>query len=84
MNIKISRAARKQLSKLDEQTRNRILSSLYKLREDPGLVDIKKIKTKTDRLRMRVGEYRVVLSVDRGNKVYRVIEVGHRRDIYRD
>lgn len=58
MNIKITKSARKQLSKLDEQTRNRILSALYKLREDPDLVDIKKIKTKTDRMRIRVGDYR--------------------------
>jgi mRNA interferase RelE/StbE len=84
MTIRISKAARKQLSKLDEQTRNRILSALYKLRDRPDLVDSKKLKTKTDRMRIRVGDYRAVVSVDQENKVYRVIEVGHRRDIYRD
>ena len=84
MTIKISKAAKKQLSKLDEQTRNRILSALYKLEGTPELVDTKKIKTKTDRMRVRVGDYRAVISVDQENKVYRVIEVGHRRDIYRD
>jgi mRNA interferase RelE/StbE len=34
-------------------------------------------------LKLRVGDYRVIYQADRKNKVITVVEIGHRRSVYR-
>ncbi len=34
--------------------------------------------------RFRVGDYRVVYTIDYGNQVVNVVEIGHRREVYDD
>lgn len=78
-----SKKAKKALGKLDQSTRERIWQAVDALKISERS-DTKKMKTKTNRMRLRVGDYRVILSVDQEEKAYTVIEVGHRREIYRD
>jgi mRNA interferase RelE/StbE len=40
--------------------------------------------TGSDRYRLRVGDYRVIYTVDRARGIIHLLAVGHRREIYRD
>ena len=44
--------------------------------------DIKKLKGHSDLFRLRVGEYRIIYSVDNGELVVVVIDAGNRGEIY--
>lgn len=48
----------------------------------PNGSDIKKMKGHDDLMRLRVGEYRVIYTVDNGELVVLVIDVGNRGEIY--
>ncbi|MFW5987713.1 MAG: type II toxin-antitoxin system RelE family toxin [Methanohalophilus sp.] len=49
-----------------------------------GVVDVKKFKgsPKSPLYSLRIGEYRVILSIDGDQLIVFVIEIGHRRNIY--
>lgn len=78
-------AARRQLSAIDQTTALRILHALSRLGDDPYRddADVKKLSGHDDLYRLRVGPYRIAYTIDDGKLIILVVEVGHRRDIYR-
>jgi len=85
--ISYTATARKQLRKLDKQTARRILDFLDERvagaqnPRDTG-------KALTGPLlgtfwRYRVGDYRIICEIQDGKLCVLVIEIGHRRDVYR-
>ena len=78
-------AARRQLRTVDETTALRILHALSRLGDDPYRddADVKKLPGHDDLYRLRVGAYRIAYLIDDGKLVILVVEVGHRREIYR-
>ena len=75
--IYLTRKARKDLDKLDPQTRRRVIDALITLRDygfTPRL-DIKKLKGYKNHYRLRVGEYRVLFELEkpRGIIVYAIL-----------
>ena len=80
--IVITSQAKKDLSKLDIKTKERILKGLYQLKTNQP-VDLKKLKGTDDEWRLRVGDYRVRLKItDKEVTVY-ALSVKHRREAYR-
>jgi mRNA interferase RelE/StbE len=85
--IDYTETARKQLRKLDKQTARRILDFMDERvagQENPRAVG----KVLTGPLlgtywRYRIGDYRVICDIQDGALRVLVIEVGHRRDVYR-
>lgn len=77
--------ARRQLRALDQQTAMRILEALTPLGDDPYLdgTQVPKLVGHGDRYRLRVGDYRVVYRIDDHQLVIEVVQVGHRREVYR-
>ncbi|MBW1603652.1 type II toxin-antitoxin system RelE/ParE family toxin [Streptomyces sp. JJ66] len=76
--------ARRQLDRLDGSTKRRLRMALEKLTQDPfapGL-DVKKLRGAPS-YRLRVGDYRVVYEIDNAVVTITVIEVDHRRNVYR-
>ena len=67
--------------KLDRPERERVLKAIAKL---PYEGDIKKLKGKKSRglLRLRVGDYRIIYTVDNGQLIVFVIDAGNRGQIY--
>ncbi|MBQ1393332.1 MAG: type II toxin-antitoxin system RelE/ParE family toxin, partial [Lachnospiraceae bacterium] len=45
--------------------------------------DIKKLKGHSNLLRLRIGDYRIIYTVDNGEYIILVIDVGNRGDIYK-
>jgi mRNA interferase RelE/StbE len=77
--------ARRQLRTIDQTTALRILHALSRLGDDPYRddADVKKLSGHDDLYRLRVGAYRIAYTIDDGKLIILVVEVGHRRDIYR-
>jgi mRNA interferase RelE/StbE len=76
-------AALRQLEKLPRDIQKRIGSKVQALRDKPFPPGCKKLFSEPDTWRVRVGDYRVIYQVHRGILVILVINIGHRREIYR-
>lgn len=83
--FKLSRNARKQLSKLAVVMQRRIILKLeeYESLEHP-LKKAKKMKGERNRLIFRVGDYRAVCTTKDENTIVilLVLKIGHRREVY--
>ncbi len=71
----------KQLEKLDKSVARRIVEKVVSISEDPFLF-VKKMEG-FDLYRLRVGDYRVIMSIERKQMLVFILEVGHRSAIYR-
>lgn len=78
--IIIKKKAKKFIDKLPKNERARIAAEIERL---PNGEDIKKLKGHKDLLRLRVGDYRVIYSVDHGILTVFVIDVDNRGDVYK-
>lgn len=77
--IVLKKKARKFIDKLPRTEKIRIVSAIQQL---PNGDDIKKLKGHNDLLRLRVGEYRIIYTVDHGQCIVLVIDAGNRGEIY--
>ncbi|MFZ2499146.1 MAG: type II toxin-antitoxin system RelE/ParE family toxin [Methanosarcina sp.] len=77
-------SAIKDLKKLPPEVAKRLFLAVRGIKEDP-YPHVKKLKTAPDSLiySLRVGEYRVLMTIENSQIVIFVIEVGHRSKIYR-
>lgn len=78
-HIVIKKPAKKFIDRLPQNERRRLVAAIEQL---PNGEDIKKMKGHDDLLRLRVGPYRVVYTVDNGQLIVLVIVAGNRGDIY--
>ncbi len=76
--------ARRDLRNLPPEAARRIIRSVAGLREDPYR-SLKKMAgfSGTPVYRLRVGEYRIVLTIEDDRLLILILEVGHRSNIYR-
>ena len=77
--IIIKKKAKKFIDKLPKNDKIRIVKAIEVL---PNGEDIKKLKGHTDLFRLRVGDYRIIYTVDNGELIVYVIDVGNRGEIY--
>lgn len=77
--IIIKKRARKFIDKLPRNERIRVIKAIEML---PDGEDIKKLKGHDNLLRLRVGEYRIIYTVEHGELVVLVIDAGNRGEIY--
>ena len=72
-----SRSARRELDGLDDESYLRIAAAIYQLRENPRPAGLKKLTSHQD-YRIRIGDYRVVYTVDDKAKEVRIQTVRKR------
>jgi len=75
-------AALRALRKLDRQIAERIKAATEALRDDPRPSGAKMLTGSHGLWRIRIGDYRVVYTVDDQQRLVRVAAAGHRRDVY--
>ncbi len=80
--IELAIRAEKNLLALPKSSQNRIRNAISALSETPRPNGCKKLKG-VDAYRIRIGDYRVVYSVKDSILIVSVIDVGHRREIYK-
>ena len=80
--IIIKKKAKKFIDKLPKNERKRIATEIGQL---PNGEDIKKLKGEKNKglFRLRVGDYRIIYSVDNGELIIYVIDAGNRGEIYK-
>jgi mRNA interferase RelE/StbE len=59
----------------------RILARLAQLEKDPMGFNTTALVSQPDRRRLRVGDYRVIYTIDNGELVVWVVHVGHRSTV---
>ncbi len=79
-NVIFSDLALKQLRKLDREIGQRIISTLERIRIRPDAY-VKKL-VGDEGYRLRVGNYRVILDLDKEKLIILVLRIGHRRNVY--
>ena len=82
MNISFARSAEKELLKLDKNLARRILDKIGLLANDPFGQNSQKLG-RGKGYRIRIGDYRVVYTVDKTARTITVVRIRHRRDVYR-
>ncbi|MFC8533866.1 type II toxin-antitoxin system RelE/ParE family toxin [Streptomyces sp. 372A] len=74
--------AQAELRKIPRGTALRILAKLTELESDPLGFNTTALVSQPDRRRLRVGDYRVVYTIDNGEVVVWVVHIGHRSTVY--
>ena len=78
-----TKKARDGLSKIHPQERDRILAALELLIMNPYVSKAVRLAG-TDSMRVRVGNYRIVYQVFEFELLIQVINISHRRDVYKN
>ena len=80
--VLFSDLALKQLRKLDREMRQRIITTIERIRIRPDTYIRKLIGD--EGYRLRVGNYRVILDIDKEQLVILILRIGHRRNVYEE
>lgn len=81
--ILLERRARKNLGALDPPVRRRIALCIDGLAIEPRPSGVIEVKGRPGVMRIRAGDYRILYEVRDQQLVVLVIDIGHRREIYR-
>ena len=80
--ISFASSVYKDFRKIAPRETKRIMAAIRALAENPRPHGVRKMKGKPY-YRLRVGTYRVIYDINDSSLVVLVIEVGHRKEIYR-
>ena len=81
-SIKIKPSAAKELDALSDTLFARIDRRIIALADNPRPAGCQKLKGYKDQWRIRVGDYRVVYTIDDARLLVEITRVRHRRDVY--
>ncbi len=79
--IELRPAAVRALRKLDPQVRRRVQGAIALLAQDPRPPSARALQGRPG-LRVRVGDYRIIYTVEDDVLLVVVVRLGHRRDVY--
>lgn len=82
-SISYERSSAKELSKLDKPVARRIIKSVNKLGDDPRPPGCRPLVGYEGLWRIRIGDYRVIYSIEDDNLIVLVVRVAHRREVYK-
>ena len=82
--IVISPIAKRALKKLSLNIRQRLDNAILTLSQNPRPPGVKALQGSKGLLRLRVGKYRIIYKVEDERLMVIVIQVGHRREVYRN
>ncbi len=81
--ITIKKIAAKELEALPAKLVVRITQAIYALAKNPRPQGCKKLKGQSGYLwRIRIGDYRVLYTIEEQIKIIDIHKIGHRKDIY--
>jgi mRNA interferase RelE/StbE len=81
-SIEISTSARKSIKKLSQKDQVLVFTVLETLKKNPTPPKSLKLRGR-DGYRIRVGDLRIIYTVQRGKLIVLILDIGHRREIYR-
>ena len=81
--VEFRRSAERDLRRLDTSTQQRVLRATSRLAEAPRPAGCRKLHGSDNAFRIRVGDYRVIYTVDDTVLIVAIERVRHRREVYR-
>ena len=81
--VELSATAEKQIGKLRQDDQIRILRAIRDLALEPRPPGVRKLQGYEDVFRIRVGNLRILYSVESQRLLIIVLKVGRRKDVYR-
>jgi mRNA interferase RelE/StbE len=81
--INLTSFAHRQLDRLHGDSYNRIESAINSLSKNPQPTGCRKLEGVAEQWRIRVGEYRILYTIDDAKSEISILKIGHRRDVYR-
>jgi mRNA interferase RelE/StbE len=81
-SVSLTTSATKELSKLPHQMTARIMPRIEKLASNPRPAGCKKLQGGSREWRIRVGDYRVIYTIDDARSSVEVTRIRHRSDVY--
>jgi mRNA interferase RelE/StbE len=81
--VELTGRARKQYTALDPVIRDRIRLALRDLADDPTPAQVKALTGGSRLLRIRVGDWRVIYTVEHDQTRVVIVDIGHRSTVYR-
>jgi mRNA interferase RelE/StbE len=81
-NIVIKKSALKELSLIPAPYNVKIVKAIDNLAQNPRPTGVKKLKGE-EAYRIRVGDYRIVYSIEDTIKILVIQRIGHRKDVYK-
>lgn len=82
MKLFVSKTASKQLLKIPYSIREKIETEVEKLSDNPYSQKTRKLSGRSG-YRLRVGDYRLIYSINKKQKRIIILSVQHRKDAYR-
>ena len=80
--VRIVLAAEREMDKLPPLVHTRVSRRILSLEDNPRPRGVKKLSAREE-YRLRVGDYRVLYTIDDKKCMVTVFAVGHRREVYR-
>lgn len=80
--VRINRSAEKDLDALQSNLRARIVDRLLQLEENPWAYGVKKLQGQ-EAYRLRVGDYRILYTINDTEQMVIIYAIGHWREVYR-
>ncbi len=77
------RSARKELEKLQLKSANRIVNKIELLSKSPRPKGCKKLQGPDDLWRIRIGDYRIIYSINDKKRLIEIMIVRHRSEAYK-
>lgn len=81
MRVELTKRAARQLDRINEPLKSRIIQALKNLETEPPQGDIKKLKG-ADGYRARIGGYRILFDIE--TDVISVYKIAPRGDVYKE
>ncbi|MCX6174723.1 MAG: type II toxin-antitoxin system RelE/ParE family toxin [Ignavibacteriales bacterium] len=73
----------KDFNKIPQNDKIKIWDKLQKLKNEPRMKSTRKLTGRDDEYRIRFGNYRVIYQIDDLLQKVLIIQVGHRKEIYK-
>lgn len=83
-SIKWKSSAKKELKKIDRSKITQILTEIGKLSQEPYPLNHKKLLGTEHIYRIRIGNYRVIYSIENNELIIEIIRVRHRKEVYKN
>ncbi|MBF0536770.1 MAG: type II toxin-antitoxin system RelE/ParE family toxin [Nitrospirae bacterium] len=83
MKVVITGAAKRDLANLDKTLAKRIAFVIDQLAAKPETIAISQLRGKPKLYKVRVGQWRIILSINHESETAYIVRVRHRRDAYK-
>ena len=81
-HLELTHSAEKELHRYHPKLQDRIINKIFMLNETPCPRGLKKLFG-SNNYRVRLGDYRIIYSIDDTRRIVKILDIGHRKDIYR-